>query len=85
MSSRDNRIFEDLIAAYNGTMTETRIFLGVGQAAALLWHHDHDRRSVAKCATCNGRREAVAVDRSAWFCGDCLDRSRSHADLGGES
>jgi hypothetical protein len=69
-------------------MTEPIVLdLGLGQAAALLWHHAHDRRSVSKCATCDGERAILAVDREAGFCGDCLDRSRilDGDDLGGES
>jgi hypothetical protein len=68
-------------------MSETRIFLGLGQTAALLWNHDHDRRSVSKCGTCGGLRQFLAVDRRAGFCEDCLERSRSvdADDIGGES
>lgn len=70
-------------------MSETRILLGLGQAAALLWHPDHQRRSVSKCATCGGLRrlELRAVSRDAGFCGECLERSRSvdGDDIGGES
>ena len=68
-------------------MTETRIFLALGQAAGLLWHHDHDRRSVSKCATCACKRAAFGIARDTGFCGDCLDRSRVREDddIGGES
>jgi hypothetical protein len=67
-------------------MSETRIFLGLGQTAAQLWHHDHDRRSVSKCATCGGRRQ-LAVGPDVGFCEDCLERSRivDADDIGGES
>jgi hypothetical protein len=63
------------------------IVLNLGQAAALLWHHATDRRSASKCATCDGKRAVLAVDRGVGFCGDCLERSRiiDGDDLGGES
>jgi hypothetical protein len=63
------------------------MFLGLGQTAALLWHHDHDRRSVSKCATCGVGREFLAVGRDVGFCEDCLERSRivDGDDIGGES
>ena len=68
-------------------MTETRIFVGLGQVATLLWHYDRDRRSVSRCATCGGKRKLLALDRDAGFCGGCLDRSRLRDgdDIGGES
>ncbi len=66
-------------------MSETTVFLGLGNAAALLWHHAHPLRSLSKCATCGGKREIL--DRDAGFCEVCIDRSRSldGEDIGGES
>jgi hypothetical protein len=68
-------------------MSETTIFLGLGHTAALLWHHDHNRRSISKCATCGGKREVLAFDCTAGFCADCLARSQilDGDDIGGES
>jgi hypothetical protein len=84
---RDNLIFEVRDRGVQRIMTEPRTFLGREETAALLWHRDHDRRSVSRCATCNGRRDLLAADRSAGFCGGCLDRSRNidDDDIGGES
>jgi hypothetical protein len=68
-------------------MSETTIFLGLGHTAAILWHHDHHRRSQRKCATCGGKREILALDRDFGFCTDCVERSRvlDGDDVGGES
>ena len=63
-------------------MSETRIVLGLGPSAALLWRHDRNRRSIEPCPACSGKH-----DGDAGFCADCLDRSRilDDDDIGGES
>jgi hypothetical protein len=68
-------------------MTETRVVLGLGPTAALLWRHHRSHSVALRCATCVGPRDFRSIDDQAGFCDDCLDRSRAfdENDLGGES